>query len=147
MGPQPAEVTVRAVLDVNVLVSTLLSPAGTPGRLLAGWQAGQFELMVSPRLLAELERALAYPKLRRRVAEADARAIVSLVASRAVLARDPEGPPPVNSADPDDDYLLALAADRKAVLVSGDRDLLSLGGAYPIYTPAEFLGMLGDAGR
>jgi len=50
---------VRAVLDVTVLISGILSPTGTPARLLLAWQAGEFELMVSPALLDELRRALA----------------------------------------------------------------------------------------
>jgi hypothetical protein len=54
----------RAVLDPNVLISALLAPAGTPAAILRAWSAGAFELVASPLLLAELERALAYPNLR-----------------------------------------------------------------------------------
>ena len=66
----------RAVLDVNVLVSAILSPTGAPARLLLAWRTGAFELIVSPALLAELNRALEYPKLRRLVPAADADAYV-----------------------------------------------------------------------
>jgi predicted nucleic acid-binding protein len=54
----------HAILDANVLIAALLSPRGSPARLLRAWMNGAFELIVSPGLLAELERALAYPKLR-----------------------------------------------------------------------------------
>ena len=47
----------RAVLDPNVLISALLAPKGAPGQVLAKWVIGEFELVVSPLLLAELERA------------------------------------------------------------------------------------------
>jgi putative PIN family toxin of toxin-antitoxin system len=55
---------VRAVLDVNVIVSSLLSPQGTPSRIVDAWQDGHFDLLVSPHLMAELQRTLTYPKLR-----------------------------------------------------------------------------------
>jgi len=137
----------RAVLDANVLISALLSPAGTPARLLLAWQEGQFDLIVSPGLLAELRRALAYPKLKRLVPSDAADAFVAWLSRAAVLARDPGGPPPISSVDPGDDYLLSLAADQRAVLVSGDGHLLALAGAFPIHTPAGFLAFLTDPAR
>ena len=50
-------------------------------------------------------------------------------------------------ADPDppgagDDYLIALAAQERAALVSGDRHLLELAAELPIYAPADFLSVL-----
>jgi len=129
----------RAILDVNVLISALISPSGSPARLLLAWQEGRFELIVSPALLAELRRALAYPKLERLIAPADADAFVAWLSRSAVLARDAAAPPPVHAADPDDDYLLALAAEQRAELVSGDGHLLALASDYPIQGPADFL--------
>jgi predicted nucleic acid-binding protein len=47
---------------------------------------------------------------------------------------------PLRCADPDDDYLIALAHDRGAVLVSGDGHLLELAGrGAPILSPADVL--------
>ncbi len=132
----------RAVLDTNVLISAILSPRGTPARLLLAWQAGAFDLVVSPALLAELRRALAYPKLERLVSRSDADSFVAWIGHSAVLATDPEGEPPVHAADPADDYLLALAASERAVLVSGDAHLTVLGNRFPVRTPADFLASL-----
>ncbi len=137
----------RAVLDANVLIAALLSRTGAPARLLLAWQDGGFELIVSPGLFAELGRALAYPKLRRLILERDAEAFVAWLSRSAVLARDPDVPPPIRSVDTGDDYLLSLAADQQAVLVSGDRHLLALAGDFPIYTPADFLSIVTDAAR
>jgi putative PIN family toxin of toxin-antitoxin system len=130
---------VRAVLDVNVLVSALLSRSGAPARLLVAWQRGAFELVVSPLLLAELERALAYPKLRARVRPAEATELVGWLSRSATQVGDPDAPPPARSADPGDDYLLGLAAAAGARLVSGDLHLLDLAPGLPIETPAAFL--------
>jgi hypothetical protein len=135
---------VRAVLDANVLISAILSRRGSPARLLLAWQAGAFELVVSPKLLAELARALAYPKLARLVPAADADAFVAWIARSAVLAADPGTAPSVPSADPDDDYLVALAIAERAVLVSGDGHLTALADRLPVRTPAAFLGSLDE---
>jgi len=135
---------VRAVLDANVLISAILSPRGSPARLLLAWQAGAFELVVSPALLAELTRAMAYPKLVRLIPPADADAFVTWIAGSAVLAADPERAPLNRSADPNDDYLLALATAEGAVLVTGDGHITVLGDRLPVRTPADFLASLDE---
>ncbi len=128
----------RAVLDANVLVAALLSPGGAPAQLLARWLAGEFELVVSESLLAELERVLAYPKLRARIAPEDAAEFVSFIRDSAVHAPAPPAPPR-RSRDPGDDYLLALAESQKAIVVSGDRHLLELTDRFPVRSPRDFL--------
>jgi putative PIN family toxin of toxin-antitoxin system len=132
----------RAVLDPNVIISALLAPAGTPAAILRAWSTGAFELVASPLLLAELERALAYPKLRTRIHESEAAAIVQWLGRSATILEDPDEPARRGSADPGDDYLIALAAHAHAALVSGDRHLLELAGELPIYAPADFLPLL-----
>ena len=82
----------RAVLDPNVIISALLSRHGTPARVLREWQRGGFELVVSPLLLAELERALGYPKLRRRIDPGEATAVVEWLARSTPVAVDPIWP-------------------------------------------------------
>ena len=86
----------------------------------------------------KLKRTLAYPKLRKRIPPEQAAAFASWVRDHASLGEDPASPPPVGSRDPDDDYLLALAINRRAYLVTGDKDLLVLSDNLPILTPAQF---------
>ncbi len=128
----------RAVVDVNVLVSGVLSAKGRSADLLRANRDGQFELVVSELLLAELKRTLAYPKLRKRIPLEKAASFVNWVRDHGTVVEDPASPPPVSSRDPDDDYLLALAIDRRAYLVTGDQDLLVLSDDLPILTPAQF---------
>lgn len=127
----------RVVLDVNVLVSALLAPDGAPARVLVAWLNGAFELIVSPRLLDELQRVLAYPKISRRIPADDAAVLLRWVADQAVAVPDPDEDPPIRSIDPDDDYLIALAASADALLVSGDAHLIALIDQAPILTPAQ----------
>ena len=132
----------RAVLDVNVLISALLSPSGAPARILAAWERGAFELVASPALIAELERTLSYPKLERLIARAGAEQFVAWLGAAAEVVPDPSEEPPERSSDPGDDYLIALAADQRVLLVSGDQHLLDLADRVPILTPAGFLELL-----
>lgn len=131
----------RAVLDPNIIISGLLSPKGSPARVLKAWQEGRFSLIASPALLDELARALGYPKLRKRIPQESATRVVELLGRSATIVDDPADPPR-RSPDPGDDYLLALAERHRAVLVSGDQDLLGLSDRYPVFTAADFLNWL-----
>jgi putative PIN family toxin of toxin-antitoxin system len=130
---------VRAVVDVNVLISAILSPRGASADLLRNSRDGEFELIISELLLAELKRALAYPKLRKHIPAENAAAFISWVRGHGIIAEDPTGSPPVRSPDRDDDYLLSLAISQRAFLVTGDQHLLGLSDELPIYRPADFL--------
>jgi putative PIN family toxin of toxin-antitoxin system len=132
---------VRALLDPNILIASLLSPTGAPAQLVSDWLGGEFELIVSDALLAGLERALAYPKLRQRVPQDEAAAFATLLRHGAILAPDPPNPAhrSADRGDGGDDYLIALAEAERAVLVSGDRDVLALAGEIPIQPARAFL--------
>jgi len=134
---------VRAVLDPNILTAALLSASGASARLVGRWLAGAFELVVSEALLCELERALAYPKLRQRVSAEEAAEFVGLLRAGAVDAPDPPDPPR-RSPDPGDDHLLALAERGRALLVTGDQHLLALAHEFPIHTARALLDQLAN---
>ena len=135
----------RAVLDPNVVSSGAISPRGAPANVLRSLTRGEFELIASPALLGELERALAYPKLRPYISESDAADLVRWVADSASVVVDPDTDSPVQSRDPNDDYLIALASAHRAALVSGDKDLLALEGEIPVFSPRAFLDLLASA--
>jgi putative PIN family toxin of toxin-antitoxin system len=132
---------VSAVLDVNVLIASLLAPDGASAQLILRWLGGAFELIISDKVVAELRRALSYPKVLKRVSAAEALAFVDLLQAVATRMPDP-AESPRRSRDAGDDYLLALASSSSAIVVTGDRDLLSLSGEFPIYSPSAFLHML-----
>lgn len=133
----------RAVLDPNVLVAALISRAGAPAVVVARGLAGDFEIVVSDGLVAELRRALAAPKLQKRLLPDDVEEFLELIAAHAISFVDPPAPGRL-SADPDDDYLIALAERAGAMLVSGDHHLLDLAGQIPVGTARDFLSMLGQ---
>ena len=102
------------------------------------WREGAFELIVSSQLLAELRRALSYPRLRERIDPQETTDLLEWLTRFATLVDD-TGHAPVRSADSADDYLIALAAGNDALLVSGDKHLLDLADELPILPPARFL--------
>jgi len=127
----------RAVLDPGVLVSALIKPTGRPARLLAQAHGAGFELIVSPLLLEELEAVLLRKKFRRYATVEEVADYLAFLRRQGTLVRDPDQPAPLSCPDPKDEYLLALAYAQKAILVSGDSDLLELTGGAPICAPAD----------
>jgi uncharacterized protein len=127
------------VLDPNVLVSALISPAGPPAQILSAWFKNASSSWSAPCLLAEAQDVLARPKLRRWVSHAAAQELHET----AILADDPPAQAGL-TPDPDDDYLIALARSADvAYLVSGDTHLTGLTDPRPpILTPRQFLDLL-----
>jgi putative PIN family toxin of toxin-antitoxin system len=129
----------RAVVDVNVFISAFLSRTGAPASVILAWLNGDFEMIISPKLLAELERALGYRKFKNRILPSEVNELVALVRSESIIEEDSEDLATIRSADPGDDYLIALALTTRSILVSGDSHLLVLADKVPVYTPATFL--------
>lgn len=133
---------IRAVLDVNVLISGASPTGSAPRLILERWDSGEFELVVSPALIEELKRVLSYPRVKKMMRDDADRDLLEALSSFAIHADDPATMPPVKSEDPDDNYLIALAMAERAALVSGDRHLTDLRGTIPVFSPAEFLDYL-----
>ncbi|MGH8246772.1 MAG: putative toxin-antitoxin system toxin component, PIN family [Gammaproteobacteria bacterium] len=131
----------RVVLDTNVLLSGLMFPDGAPGRIVAAWREARFDLVISVHQLAEIGRALAYPKIRRILGWDDSR-IEQFIRQLYVRAEvvDLSCASVEVPLDPDDVPILAtLFAAKADVLITGDGDLLALRGKHSIHTPAEFV--------
>ena len=136
----------RAVLDPNVIISAALSRSGTPARVFQIWIEGSYEVVCSAKLLDELKRAFDYPRIVSRVHPDEADELITLLRTEASGRSDPRALPTVTSVDPHDDSLIALAESTRSVLVTGDRDLLDLAGQIPVYSPRNFLSLLGERG-
>jgi putative PIN family toxin of toxin-antitoxin system len=133
----------RVVFDPGVLVSAVISPTGPPAEALDAWRNGEFDLIVSPALLDELEDVLLRTKFRAYASPEQVSAYVEALAAEA-LAYDDPGDPPRVTPDPDDDYLIALARAAGAdLLVSGDKHLLDLSDPpLRVITPRDLLAQL-----
>lgn len=116
----------RLVIDTNVLVSALLVGTSLPAHLVVLWREGVFDLLTSAEQLDELMRVTRYPKIRERLTPALAGRLVNELRETAIVVKDL--PTVTLCADPEDNYLLAMAATGAAdFLVTGDKhDLLGL---------------------
>ncbi len=139
---------IRAVLDTNVLASGFLgSPSAltAPTLLLHQWRAGQFTLVISDYILAELQRTLGQPYFVARVSPEERERFLMLltrVAERTVIRRRVAGV----ATHPEDDPILATAlAGQADYLVTGDqrlRDRVPAFQGIPLLSPTEFLDIL-----
>ena len=136
----------RAVLDANVLVSALVNRDGPCARLLVEGRAGAFELILSPRLIAELRDVIGRDKFRRYFSLEEGEAFIARVSSGANMRTDPAPSGMALASDPADEYLIDLARDAPVhALVTGDKALLELRDVIPVMTPAEFMATLADS--
>jgi len=137
----------RAVLDTNVFVSSLLNKKGGPAKLLDAWRAGEYLLVTSPSIMEEIKAVLELPRIREKygLIDQDIRQLLDLLEKDAVLV---PGLSDVGNAipqDPVDHMFLSCALEAGAdVIVSGDRHQLDLKAfeGIPIMTVNEFLDLL-----
>ena len=134
----------RVVLDTNVLVAFLLTRGHTVSTILDSWERGDFDLLTSPTLIAEVRRTLEKPALRQRVRPEAARALLESLAEDAILTPGDLELPGI-TPDPDDDAVVACAVEGDAdYIVSRDNHLLGLGEYEGVHVvePAEFVQVL-----
>jgi uncharacterized protein len=135
---------IRAVLDANVLAPAFTNPTATAGRLIALWQAGGFELVVSEHVIAELRRTYADPYYASRVTSQQVEAAIDLLRTEAIVT--PLSIPVSGVAShPEDDLVLATGLSASAdFLGTRDKQLLKLGNylGLRIVSPGELLPIL-----
>ena len=133
---------IRAVLDTNIIVNSLISQSGPPGQILMALYAGQFKWITSPQINDEILEVLNRPRIKDRYHIGDrifdigallyTQAIVVEPKSRVKVSRDPK----------DNKFLEAALQGKAGFFVTGDkRDLLSLKkfkGVH-ILTPGHFI--------
>jgi uncharacterized protein len=127
------------------LLSALIRRNSVPARLVQAWLEDRFTLLTHETQLDEFRDTSRRTYLRTRILRTDAGLLVNRVRKRAeIIGRLPDIH---RSADPRDDFLLALCeAGRADYLVTGDKaGLLALRthGGTTILTARAFLNLLG----
>ena len=117
---------IRVLLDVNVVVSAIIAPRGTPRQVLSAWQRQRFDAVISEGMIADIEEKLHSPKigLAYGVTDEDIHWLRALLHTQAemvvVLPEDVAGVTGV----PENDYVLATGiVGRAEHLVTGHRRL------------------------
>jgi putative PIN family toxin of toxin-antitoxin system len=138
---------IRAVVDINVIVSAAIIARGNPFQVWSAWRAERFSLISSEGILAELREKLESPRIAQRygLSAREVTAMLSLLRTQAALVPVPAQEQLIVTADPEDDRVLATGRLARAdYLVTGDRGLLALGTYQDllIVAPRDFLVIL-----
>ena len=134
--------TLRVVLDTNVLVSALILKGRLSG-LVEFWRSGRITPVLSRETFDEFRSVLEYSKFS--LSKSEIQGILQQEILPFFEVVEHVDPVAGVCRDPEDDKFLACAASAKvAFLVSGDKDLCSLGkfGPVRILTPEQLLAML-----
>lgn len=137
----------NVVLDTNVFVSALLSETGVPAKILDAWRDGYFGIVITAKIMAEINEVLRQPKFQSKYAILPQKLadLNSLLWAHAIYIESHSNLSGSVSTDPDDEIFLAAAVDGKAdLIISGDAHLLKLKICQdiPIITPREFLDVI-----
>jgi len=134
----------RVVVDANTLISAAIGSKKTPPAdiytMVDRALASTTVVIVCPRLLDETERSFSKRKLARLVHPDEVQDVMKWILGGSKLVTDPSRIERV-CRDPKDDYIVALAREQRATIVSGDADLLVLKktAPVPILSPREYL--------
>ncbi|MGH2906889.1 MAG: PIN domain-containing protein [Solirubrobacterales bacterium] len=117
---------IRALADTNLLVAALTGPADSPAAdFVSAHREGAFELVTSPRLIAELDGVLRRPAIAASAAGLHAAEFVDHYAASALFVDDVFDPPRA-TADRTGDFLVAVArAGGAGYIVTEDQTLAS----------------------
>jgi uncharacterized protein len=138
---------IRAVVDANVIISSVFGPLGPSRRIFDAWREGTFSLVTSPGIIEEVSRRLAHPRIARRysVTDDDRIAIVGLLLAQAIVTPGSRELSVVR--DPTDNKVIAAALEVGAdYIVTGDKDLLTISEymGVTILSPSVFLTSISD---
>ena len=118
----------RAVVDTNQFISSVISKKGASARLIDAWRHFQFRLIISTDIFEEIKKVLRYPRVTKacKLTSAEVDIFIAFIRKRAVILTNV---PKINviKDDPDDNAVLACAIKAQAdCIVSGDEHLLAL---------------------
>ncbi len=132
--------TLRVVLDTNIVLSALLFTNGRLAWIRDAWQSGQIRPVVCKQTVTELLRTLAYPKFKLSSDEQEELLADFLPYTDTHVVDGIQTHLP-RCRDANDQIFLALASECSAeLLISGDKDLLSLRSdlSFQLLTADEF---------
>ncbi len=138
---------IRAVVDVNVLISSVIAALGFPRQIFSAWRDGRFSLITSAGIIAELEGKLSLPRIAKRYKANPelAEDMLTVLQTEAEVLVVPVQEQHVVTGDPEDDLVLATGRLAQAdYLVTGDHGLLDLDEyeGMKIVTPRQFVQLL-----
>lgn len=139
---------IRTVLDANVLASGAVASEGPVAELMGAWLLNaRFVVVLSPRILAELDRTLRKPYFARRLSHEDRGRYLDSVRSAAEVVEPMTMPGDLPSDSQEDAHLFAAAIEGDAeFLVTGDHAVLRVGSyaGISVIRPRDFMRFSGS---
>jgi hypothetical protein len=136
----------RVVLDANIYISSLISSKGNPARIVARWLAGEFEVVVSQEIFAEILRVTGYERIQKKYARVREQRVEfgQLIAQQGVWVEPEERLSVVTGDESDNRYVECAVAGTAQYIVTGDEHLLEIGEyqGILILPPATFVTLL-----
>ena len=128
----------KVVVDTNVLVSGVFF-GGMPSRILEAWRDKKIDVVVSPDILEEYRRV--GEQLETQFTDVCLAPFLALLVMNAEIIEPPDLPEQVSRDSDDDKFIACALAGGCHVIISGDKDLLSISGyrGVKVVAPREFL--------
>ena len=128
----------KVVVDTNVLVSGVFF-GGMPSRILEAWREKRTDVVVSPDILEEYRRVGEH--LETQFTDVSLAPFLALLVMNAEINEPPDLPEQVSRDSDDDKFIACALAGGCHVIISGDKDLLSISGyrGVKVVAPREFL--------
>ena len=119
---------IRAVLDANVLVSGIISPAGTPAKIIQAWSSLKFLLIASPSIVNETTQVLrrSCSRERYKITDREIDQFSKGFQECTILVPGTTQVRVVKEDPGDNKYLAAAIEGEVDYIVSGDNHLLKL---------------------
>jgi putative PIN family toxin of toxin-antitoxin system len=138
---------IRAVFDTSVLIRYLIKPSAVIKELIEDlWLGDEVQMVMAPELIEELEGVLARDDIQALIQPEEGQVLLEAIESKAEMISS-LGPIPSYTRDPKDDKFIACAlAGGAEVVVSVDKDILTLGSLMTVQmmTPYEFVALWKD---
>ncbi len=119
---------VKAVVDTNLLISSLISPFSYPREIEKSWRAGKFILVTSREIVEEINCVLHLPRIQVKyhLAETDIQAFILTLIHKSNCVTGELAIKGV-APDPGDDKIISCAVEGKAQFIAtGDKALRQL---------------------
>lgn len=128
----------KVVVDTNVLVSGVFF-GGMPSRILEAWRDKRIDVVVSPDILEQYRRVGEH--LETQFTDVSLAPFLALLVMNAEIIEPPDLPEQVSRDSDDDKFIACALAGGCHVIISGDKDVLSISGyrGVKVVAPREFL--------
>lgn len=128
----------KVVVDTNVHVSGVFF-GGMPSRILEAWRDKRIDVVVSPDILEEYRRVGEH--LETQFTDVSLAPFLALLVMNAEIIEPPDLLEQVSRDSDDDKFIACALAGGCHVIISGDKDILSISGyrGVKVVAPREFL--------